>query len=143
MKRIAAVLVLILSLGVSPGLHAHEEAKDINAMSQYVVGLIYKGDAWKPGDAEGIQELQMAHLANIGRLAEEGLLALAGPFADDGDLRGLFFFNVKTVEEAQKLVDSDPAVMAGQLRVELHPWWGTALLATFYNDAVERAKQEP
>ena len=31
-------------------------------------------------------------------------------------------------EEARKLVESDPAVKTGRLRVELHPWWGTTKL---------------
>ena len=75
-----------------------------------------------------LMELQKAHRANIRRLVKTGQMVLAGPFGDDGKLRGLFFYDVKTLEEARKLVDSDPAVQAGRLRVELHPWWGTAAL---------------
>ncbi len=62
---------------------------------------------------------------------ESGKMVLFGPFTDDGDMRGLFFYNVATLEAAQELVDSDPAVKAGRLRIELHPWWGPASLATF------------
>ena len=61
-------------------------------------------------------------------------MVLAGPFGDGGDLRGLFFYDVKTMEEARELVDSDPAVKAGRLRVELHPWWGTTKLRDIVKD---------
>ena len=56
-------------------------------------------------------------------------LLVAGPFGNnDSGYRGLFIFNVTTVEEAQKLVESDPAVKAGVFIAELTPWYGTAAL---------------
>ena len=67
-------------------------------------------------------EIQKAHLANIQRLAKLGKLAAAGPFGDDGALRGIFVFRVASLEEAQALSDTDPAVKAGRLVLELHPW---------------------
>ena len=62
------------------------------------------------------------------RLAEEGKLIVAGPFLDDKDIRGIFIFNVGSIEEAKKLTESDPAVKAGVLSMELHPWYGPAIL---------------
>jgi len=92
-------------------------------METYYVGLIYKGPAWTPGETPEIMEIQKAHLANIERLSETGSLLLAGPFIGGGDLRGMFVFRVGSLEEARALCDSDPAVKAGRLRVELHPWY--------------------
>ena len=68
------------------------------------------------------EEIQKAHLANIERLAKLGQLVAAGPFGDDGALRGIFVFRVASLEEAQALSDTDPAVKAGRLVLELHPW---------------------
>jgi len=49
------------------------------------------------------------HFANIGRLADEGKLAVAGPFGkNDKAYRGLYIFNVATIEEAEKLVIAKP-----------------------------------
>ena len=97
-------------------------------MAQYFVGLIYRGETWTPEVTTETMEIQKAHLGNIRKLAETGQMVLAGPFGDDGKLRGLFFFDVDTMEEARRLADSDPAVQAARLRVELHPWWGTTAL---------------
>ena len=101
-------------------------------MAQYVVALLYRGPNATSEVTPEVMELQAAHLANISRLAESGDMALAGPFGHDGDLRGLFFFNVATVEEAEALVNTDPAIQAGRLRAELYPWWGPAALATAF-----------
>jgi uncharacterized protein YciI len=61
-------------------------------------------------------------------MAEAGQLVLAGPFLDDGDLRGIYIFNVKTVEEAEALTNTDPAIQAGRLKMELKEWYGSAAL---------------
>lgn len=53
---------------------------------------------------------------------------LAGPFADDGDLRGIYVFAVASVDEARKLTQTDPAIRSGALSMELHPWYGSAAL---------------
>ena len=91
-------------------------------MHQYVFGLIRRGPNWTQDSTPELDQLQRDHLANIARLA--------GPFMDGGDLRGIFIYNVETTEEAQALVDGDPAVQAGRLAVELHPYYGPDVLAT-------------
>ncbi len=92
-------------------------------MNQYTVGLIYRGSSWSPEPTPEVMRLQEAHLANIERLKASGDLLLAGPFGDDTDLRGIFVFKTASVDEARALVETDPAVRAGRLRIELHPWW--------------------
>ncbi len=92
------------------------------AMRNYVLAFLYRGPN-RVTDPKAAEELQGAHLANIARLHKEGRIILAGPFLDKTDLRGLFLFDVTSVEEAQALCDTDPAIQAGTLRVELHPWY--------------------
>jgi len=67
--------------------------------------------------------LQMAHLAHLLGLRAAGKIVIVGPLIDGGDLRGLTIYNT-TVEEARHLAGADPAVQAGSLVVEAHPWFG-------------------
>jgi uncharacterized protein YciI len=36
--------------------------------------------------------------------------------------RGICIYDVKSLERAKALAEADPAVKAGRLRVEVHPW---------------------
>ncbi|PYS62392.1 MAG: hypothetical protein DMF76_08990, partial [Acidobacteria bacterium] len=86
--------------------------------------FLKKGPNRKEGDDKNpeIQELQKAHIANIQRLAAMKKLLVAGPFGDNGDLRGIFVLRVASLKEAQDLCATDPMVKSGRLLVELHPW---------------------
>ena len=93
-------------------------------------------------DSATAAQLQRAHLDNIFRLADEGKLALAGPFLDRGELRGVYVFNVSTIEEAQALTETDPAIKAGRLVMELHPWYGSAatMMVNDWHKKVQKKK---
>ena len=88
------------------------------------LGFLKKGPNRKDGDDQvpEIQALQKAHIANIQRLAKMGKLVVAGPFGDDGILRGIFVFRVGSLAEAKELCATDPMVKIDRLRVDLHPW---------------------
>ena len=87
-------------------------------------GFLKKGPNRKDGDGETpeVQQLQKAHIANINRLAGMKKLVVAGPFGDDGDLRGIFVFRVSSLQEARDLSATDPMIKIDRLRIELHPW---------------------
>jgi uncharacterized protein YciI len=93
-------------------------------LNQVYLGFLKKGPNRKEGDGETpeVQELQKAHLANINRLADLKKLVAAGPFGDDGNLRGIFVFRVASLQEAQELSATDPMIKIGRLAIELHPW---------------------
>ena len=93
-------------------------------MNTVYFAFLKKGPNRKEGDGDTpqVQELQKAHIANIERLAKLGKIVAAGPFGDDGDLRGIFVFRVASLQEAQDLCATDPMIKIGRLAVELHPW---------------------
>ena len=136
-KYILLTIVILGSLGCSApsekldevvqfdSVLAQKLGADDYGMSQFVMAFLKSGPN-RPSDPKKAEELQAAHMANIGRMAEEGKLVLAGPFMGDGDLRGIYVFDVKTVEEARALTETDPAIQAGSLVMELHPWYGSA-----------------
>jgi uncharacterized protein YciI len=106
-------------------------AKNLGAdeygMKRYVLAFLKSGPV-KIQDSVQRADLQRKHLQNIVRLADNGTLLIAGPFLDDQPLRGIFIFNVETIEEAKDITETDPAVKAGALVFELHPWYGSAAL---------------
>lgn len=101
---------------------------DEYGMKHYVIAILKRGPN-RTKDSTEAAELQKAHLENIMRLADEGKLVIAGPFMDDiDDVRGIYIFDVETIEEARKLTETDPAIQAGSLVMELKPWYGSAAI---------------
>ena len=101
---------------------------DDYGMKHYVFVLLKSGPV---KDIEKVKKDSLfgGHMKNIGRLADEGKIALAGPFGENKkDYRGLFIFNVATVEEAEKIAQTDPAIKAGLLMAEFTLWYGSASL---------------
>lgn len=70
---------------------------------------------------------------NIGRLVEEEKLIVAGPFEEnDNQYRGIFILNnVKSMEEATTLLQSDLAIKNGLLDYEIFTWYGSAALSEY------------
>ncbi|MDB5211657.1 MAG: YciI-like protein [Sediminibacterium sp.] len=107
---------------------AKRTGADDYGMKSYVLAFLKTGDG-KITDKARINALLMDHLKNIGKLAAEGKLVLAGPMmGDNKGIEGIFVFNVRTVAEAELLGQSDPAVKAGLFSIEYHPWYATAAL---------------
>jgi len=91
-------------------------------MTTAYLGFLSRGAKWTPEKTPATDELQKAHMANINRLAQTKKLVVAGPFGGNGSLRGIFVFRVDSLEEAKKLAETDPAVQAGRLAIEVRPW---------------------
>jgi len=83
-----------------------------------IVFLNSRSEAEELDEARG-KQLMEAHLDNIGRLAEEGKLLIAGPFLGGG---GMFVMNTSSIEEARTWIATDPAVQAGRWNIELLPY---------------------
>lgn len=99
-----------------------EESGDTVLMQQYFMAFLKRGTSRSQDKAEA-DSLQRLHLAHLGRMYELGYADISGPFGDDGDIRGVTIYNVPTLEMADSLANMDPAVRAGRLEIEIHPWW--------------------
>lgn len=91
-------------------------------MKKYFMAFLKAGPT-RDQSEEHAKVIQAGHMAHINILAEEKKITIAGPFGDDGEVRGILVFNVPTQEEVEALVAQDPAVKAGRLILEVHPWW--------------------
>jgi uncharacterized protein len=93
-----------------------------NEIRQYFFVMLKKGPNRDHNSAKSAK-IQDGHMANINKLYYEGKIKVAGPFGDDGDWRGIFIFDCATKEEVETLLKTDPAIEAGRLAYEIHPWW--------------------
>jgi len=115
------------SASVYDSIAAAKYGADDYGMKTYVMAFLKRGsnDSIQPEEAS---KLQNEHLKNIMKMADEGKLVLAGPFMDNGELRGIYIFNVETIKEAEELTNTDPSIKAGVLAMELKQWYGSAAL---------------
>ena len=102
---------------------------DQRGMKNYVLVVLKKGPKYDAVKGKERKQIFNGHFENIGRLAKEGSLLVAGPFDDpSGDWAGLFVFNVESVEAAKKLTETDPTIKAGVFVGEYHKWYGSAAM---------------
>lgn len=95
--------------------------------------VILKTGMNKPEDKNLINKSFEGHMVNIHRLVKENKLIVAGPFEKNNqNYRGLFIFNnIKTLQEAKDLLQTDPAISAGLLDYEIFNWYGSAALPEY------------
>jgi uncharacterized protein YciI len=83
-----------------------------------------------PADAERIQA---AHMANIEDMGKRGIVVAAGPFEDKPPtISGIFVFALKSREEAQRIAESDPTVVAHRNVIDVVTWDGPAGIGAEY-----------
>ncbi len=148
MKKLILSLVFLFSaVSLSFAQENYDEAlakklgADEYGMKKYVIAFLYRGDRVSEYSEAERAEIQKGHMANITKLAEEGKMVLAGPFFGNEELRGLFFFAVESLEEAKVLTESDPAVKAGVLKMDLKEWYGSAALGMVVEISEKIAKK--
>lgn len=115
---------------------------DDYGMKMYVF-VVLKGGDNKTTDKKFIDSCFEGHLANITRLAALKQIVVAGPFGkNESGFRGLFIINVPTIAEANKLLETDPAIKANLLKAELYPWYGSAALPEYleFHDKIWKSK---
>jgi uncharacterized protein YciI len=104
---------------------------DEYGMKKYVFVLLTAGSNNLPKGAVR-DSIFKGHMANIGKLADSGKLVIAGPFWDnEKQYEGIFILNVKTISEAKELLQTDPAIHAKLLGVELYEWYGSAGISEY------------
>ncbi len=93
-------------------------------MKKYFIAFLKEGPK-RDQPKEEADKIQAAHMAHLGKLADEKRACMIGPFGQDAetDIQGIIVFSVPDKEEAERLAAMDPAVQAGRLLIEVHPWW--------------------
>ncbi|GAB3470358.1 hypothetical protein GCM10027321_40670 [Massilia terrae] len=100
---------------------------DERGMRGYVLVILKTGPHRVP-DGDARKKMFEGHFANMGRLAAEKKLVTAGPLDGVDGWRGLFLFNTSDIEEAKRLVATDPVIINGEMVAEYHKFYGSAAL---------------
>ncbi len=133
------ILVIVLSSSVAL-LHAQSSsnvydsvlAKSLNAdnygMKKYYLVIVRTGPA-QVTDAVERDSLFNGHMKNIQLLASQNKLVVAGPLGkNDMHYEGIFILNTDSKAEAEKMLETDPAVQSKNLVAEYYLYYGSAAL---------------
>lgn len=124
-KQIVLVILLLVGLTSwaqkSQMLNPKKKVENGEMKTYYLVFL--KKGTKRDQDSITSAKIQKGHMAHLNKMYADGKMDLAGPMMGDGDLRGICVYNVGSLEEAKKLVESDPAIISGRLVAEILPWY--------------------
>lgn len=99
--------------------------KRFGEMRTYYMVLLKSGPT-RNQDSTELATLMEGHLNHIKAMVDIDKIVIAGPFLDKTDLRGIFIFNSTDSTEVDSLVNLDPAIKAGRLIAEIHPWYSAS-----------------
>lgn len=102
--------------------YVDEKTKDTIIMQQYFIAFLKTGPNRDQNEEEA-NKIQAEHMAHLGKMYDLGYADISGPFDDESDIRGITIYNVPNFAMADSLANADPAVKAGRLVIEVHPWW--------------------
>jgi len=118
MKQIAIISAIVFT---SLFAEAQQQAPEMNIRKYWFV-MLMRGPN-RSQDSAAAVKLQAGHMANMDTMYYAGKLKVAGPFGDNGNWRGIFILDCETKEEVEQLLAKDPAIAAGRLAYEIHPWY--------------------
>ncbi len=113
---------------------------DERGMRPYVLVILKTGPNKVPAGPERSKMFE-GHFANMQRLADEKKLVMAGPLDGVEGRRGIFVFATPDIEEAKKLVATDPVIIKGEMVADYHKLYGTAALMTL-NEVHNKIRQK-
>ena len=120
--RIPAMIIpFALLLGSLSFAQQKEQPK--SKLVEFQMAIMKKGPKWDSTKVEERNSILQQHIGNVVTLLDSGRAIIAGPFTDDTEIAGIFILRASSTAEAKAWVDADPAVKAGLMVAEMHPWW--------------------
>lgn len=115
---------IVQSKNTSDSTAVKDTARKYGDMKQYWLVFLLSGRN-RNQDSAAAAQIQAAHMRNIERLADQGVIVMAGPmgYKPARELRGIFIMDAKDSATAASYIQTDSAVITGRLRFEIHPWW--------------------
>ena len=133
------VFAAILILGCTQ-LHAQSTNKEYDSllakklhadaygMKKYYLVFLKTGPAGIP-DKATLDSIFGGHMKNIQWLASQNKIVVAGPLGkNDNTYEGIFILNTDNKTEAEKMLETDPAIQLKLLTAEFYVWYSSAAL---------------
>ena len=117
-SRLLLVFVFIL---LAPATFIAQSAE--HKLVQFQMAIMKKGPNWDSTKPEDRNTIVQQHLKNVLALLDSGKAVIVGPFNDETELSGIFILRSTSADEAKSWIAADPAVKAGFMVAEMHPWW--------------------
>jgi uncharacterized protein YciI len=92
-----------------------------DSMVTLQMGLLRRGPKATATTTPALERLRIAHVRAVLDGLASGELATAGPFSESGDLQGVLVYRGDSTVARRRALE-DPAVRAGELKVEMHRW---------------------
>jgi hypothetical protein len=92
----------------------------LETSKEYCIMMLVPGPK---AEMDGFEQIIWEHGRRNFQLRQEGKLAIVCPVTVQSNLSGLGIFTTN-LEETKKIMDEDPAVVAGIFEYELHPCRG-------------------
>jgi len=122
---------------------AKKLGSDEYGMKQYVLVILKTGSNQLEKGARR-DSLFAGHMKNIIRLVALKKMVVAGPLEkNDKSYRGIFILDVTTLEEASKILETDPTIREKVLEPELFLWYGSAALPEYLKTADKLWQKRP
>ena len=141
MLAVAAVLFAVMPVSGQYKQAGASKPVPPEGMDEYSIAFLKKGPKRDGAAQDEAAKIMAGHLAHIREMGKSGKLAIAGPFVEDGDIRGVFIFRV-SLEEAKKLASNDPGVKAGYFDVDVQTWWAEKGLGAAFKELCEKSSPE-
>src|ERR1043165_5117917 len=106
------LFVTTLLLAFACSAYAQKKKEGDNLKPYFFV--ILKKAPNRSHDSVHAEKLHKGHIDNINRLAAAGKLNVAGPFLDDGDMRGIFVFDCGSEDSGRTIGERHRAIEAGR-----------------------------
>lgn len=115
---------------------------DEYGMKWYVLVMLKTGTK-QIKSRDSLQWLYKGHIETINEMTSSGTLIVTGPMGkNDKNFRSFYILNTSKTEEAQKLMNENPAVKFGLFDAEYFFWYGPAALPLYkrFQSTVEAKK---
>ncbi|MCA0361723.1 MAG: YciI family protein [Armatimonadetes bacterium] len=90
-------------------------------MEQNAILVFHAGERKREYSQDELQEMQKAHIGNLGRLFSEKKAPAAGPFAERGEFRGIVILQMP-LDKIPAEFEQDPFVKEGLLKITVNSW---------------------